>query len=517
MVMIKMQTIGSRAALALLGALALAGCAAGPDFQRPAAPAVNSYTSGAAPERTAGATGHGGASQAFVAAKDIQADWWRLFHSAKLNTLIDQALTGSPTLKAAQATLKEAQENLTAVKGGLYPQVDVNASATRQKFSGAQFGGVAGGGSIFNLYGASVNVSYNLDVFGATRRSVEAQQAQVDFQHYQLDAAYLTLVGNVVGTAVTTASVKAQIDATQSIIESEQRQLKLVVDQEQAGAVPYSDVLQARAQLAATRTRIAPLRQQLSQAQHQLAILAGQLPGNWQPVDFSINDLALPKELPLTVPSQLVRQRPDILSAEAALHAASAAVGVATANLYPQFNLSGSYGSQATEAGDLFEAPNVIWNLGVSLLAPIFHGGALHAKKRAAVAAYEASLADYQQTVLTAFAQVADVLRALENDADSLKAQEVSRSAAEKSLDLVRSQYKAGAVSFVSVLTAEQQYETAQLGYVQALAQRYLDTASLFNALGGGWWNAGNLMSDQTAAPAAPQATEKSSDNGDRK
>lgn len=477
-----------KAAVALLAAGALAGCAVGPDFQRPAPPKVNSFTSQPVGE-TASTAGHGGKAQHFVQVKQIKADWWRLFHSKQLDALIQQAFNQNPSLQAAQATLREAQANLVAVKGGLYPHVSANLNATREKISGAQFGGAVGGSHIFDIYGASVGVSYNPDVFGGVRRRIEAQQAQVDYQRYQLQATYLTLIGNLTGFAINAASYRAQIKATDNIIQSEERQLNLAEAQEKAGAVPYSDVLQARAQLAATRTRLAPLRQSLSMAEHQLATLAGELPGNWQGTDFELQDLTLPAALPLTVPSQLVHQRPDILAAESALHAASAQIGVAVANEYPQISLSGSYGSQATDIGDLFNAPSMIWNLGASLLTPIFEGGALSAKTQAAKAAFQAAAAQYRQTVLTAFAQVADVLRALENDAASLKAQQVARSAAQKSLDLVRTQYKAGAVSFVTVLTAEQQYENAQLGYVQALAQRYLDTTSLFNALGGGWWS----------------------------
>ncbi|HET6724958.1 MAG TPA: efflux transporter outer membrane subunit [Gammaproteobacteria bacterium] len=477
-----------RTGLALATAVGLAGCAVGPDFHPPQPPAVKSYT-GRPLGETVSTPGHGGEAQRFVLGGKIAADWWQVFHSSQLSGLIEKSLAQSPTLQAAQARLEGAEANLDVVQGGLYPQFDANLSATRQKFSGAQFGGGLGGASIFNLYGASLTASYDLDVFGGTRRGVEAQAAQVEYQRNQLRAAYLTLVGNVVGTAINAASFKAQLDATQAILDAEQRQLSLVKDQEQAGAVPLSDVLQARAQLAATRTRIAPLRQQWAQSQHQLAILAGIFPGNWKPIDFEIANLQLPPTLPVVVPSELVRRRPDILAAENLLHAASANVGVATANLYPHISLSGSYGSQAVEAGNLFNAGNAIWNIGVSLLQPLFHGGALHAQKRAAVASYKEALANYRQTVLTAFGQVADVLRALETDAASLKAQQTALDSAEKSLNLAQVQYKAGAASFLTVLTSIQQYQQAQLGYVQALAQRYQDTAQLFNALGGGWWN----------------------------
>ncbi|HET7571000.1 MAG TPA: efflux transporter outer membrane subunit [Gammaproteobacteria bacterium] len=473
--------------LALAVGVILAGCAVGPNFHPPQPPAVKSFTSRPLSE-TASTSGHGGKAQRFVMGGKIAADWWRVFHSPQLNALIERALAQSPTLKGAKARLAQARANLAAANGGLYPQFDAELSATRQKFSGAQFGGL-GGASIFNLYGASLNATWNLDIFGGTRRSIEAQAAQVDYQHDQLRATYLTLVGSIVSTAINAASYQAQFNATQTILRAEERAFDLVRAQEKAGAVSRADVLQARAQLAATRTKLAPLRQQLAQSQHQLATLTGTFPGQWQPVQFNIDKLTLPGRLPLVVPSSLVRRRPDIRAAESALHAASASIGIATAKLYPSFSITGSYGSQAPDVGDLFNPVTTIWNIGASLLAPLFHGGALHAQKRAAVAAYKESLANYQQTVLTAFRQVADVLRALENDADGLSAQRSALTAAQNSLDLAQVQYKAGAAGFLTVLTAVQQFQQAQLGYVQTLAQRYQDTARLFNALGGGWWN----------------------------
>jgi NodT family efflux transporter outer membrane factor (OMF) lipoprotein len=477
-----------RTTLVVVAAGVIAGCAVGPDYHRPKPPEVRNYTSRPL-SKTAKTPGHGGKVQRFRVGGEIAADWWRMFHSPRLNSLIQQSFAKSPTLQAAKARLDEARANLDAARGGLYPQLDFKLSGTRQKASSAQFGGAPGGSQIFNLYGASLNASYNLDVFGGTRRSIEARAAQVDMQREQLRGTYLTLIGNVVGTAINVASFKGQLDATQVILKAEKNQLKLVKDQEQAGAVPLSDVLQAQAQLAATRTRLAPLRQQLASAQHKLATLSGVFPGDWTPIEFTIDKLNLPKSLPLVVPSKLVRRRPDIRAAESTLHAASAQVGVATANLYPSINLNGSYGSQARHADNLLDIGNTIWNIGVSLLQPLFHVDALQAKKRAAVAAYKGALANYRETVLTAFGQVADVLRALETDADSLKAQRSALRSAKKSLKLVRTQYRAGAVGFVTVLNAQQQYANTRLGYVQALARRYQDTASLFNALGGGWWN----------------------------
>lgn len=475
--------------IALAGAALVAGCAAGPDFQRPDAPSVQRYTPQPVSDTTS-ALGHGGKAQRFKIGGQIAADWWRVFHSRQLDSLIEQALVGSPTLQAAKARLQQAEANLDAVQGGLFPQFDLQIGATRGRTGGPLSTSVIG-----NLFDASLNASYHLDLFGSTRRSVEAQAAQVALQRNQLRASYLTLVGNVVNTAITVASLRGQLDATHAIVKAEKNQLSLVEAKENAGAVPLSSVLQTKAQLAATRTRVAPLRQQLAMAQHRLAVLTGTMPAQWAAVRFELNALTLPDTLPLVVPSKLVEQRPDILAAKSALHAASAQVGVATANLYPHISLVGSYGSKAVDTANLFNVGNTIWNIGVSLLQPLFHGDALHAKKRAAVAGYKQALANYQQTVLLAFGQVADVLHALETDADSLKAQQTALKTARKSLKLTQIQYKAGGASFLAVLTSIQQFQQAQQGYVQALAKRYQDTARLFNALGGGWWNRKTLSS----------------------
>ncbi len=468
-------------------ALAVGGCAVGPDFHRPAAPKTDGYTPTALPQQTVSAPGVGGAAQRFVAGQEIPAQWWTLFHSEALDKLIRQALADSPNLAAAQATLRQAQENARAQFGTLLPSVDANLSAERQKFSAAEFG--QPGSSLFNLYNASVSVSYTLDVFGANRRQLEALRSQVDYEAYQLEAAYLTLTSNIVTTAVKEASLRAQLQATQDIVAALEKQLELVERRFELGAVPRSDVLTQRTALAQQRATLPPLEKQLAQTRHQLSVYVGQLPSQDGLPEFELEALQLPEQLPVSLPSSLVRQRPDIRASEALLHEASAQVGVATANLYPQITLTGAYGSVANQAGDLFSGGTSIWSLAAGLTQPLFRGGQLTAKRRAAIAGYDQAAAQYRETVLEAFQNVADTLRALETDARALRAQAEAEAMARDTRDLTQKQFELGAVSYLSLLTAQQQYQQTRISLVQAQATRYSDTAALFQALGGGWWN----------------------------
>lgn len=404
--------------------------------------------------------------------------------------MIRQALADSPTMAAAQATLREAQENLRARTGTVYyPSVDGIFSVTREKFTGASFGQPSASSNTYNLYNASVNVSYMLDIFGGGRRELEELRAQVDFQRFQLEGTFLTLTSNLVTTAVQEASLRAQIRATQDILAVQEKQLVVVERHFQLGGVSRSDVLAQRAQLAQTRTTLPPLEKQLAQMRHQLAVLAGRFPGEAALPVFDLNGLRLPQELPVSLPSSLVRQRPDIRASEELLHAASAQIGVATANLYPKITLTGSLGSNATRIQDLFSSGSSIWSLGAGLLQPIFHGGELTAKRRASVAVYDQAAAQYRETVLLAFQNVADVLRALDLDAQTLKAQTEAETAARESLDITERQFQLGAVDYLSLLNAQRQYQQAMISLAQAQAARFTDTAALFQALGGGWWN----------------------------
>jgi NodT family efflux transporter outer membrane factor (OMF) lipoprotein len=456
---------------------------------RPESPKTDHYTPAPLPQETAAAPGIGGAAQRFVIGQDIPAQWWTLFHSEALDQLIHQALTNSPTLEAAQATLRQARENLRAEMGVLLPAVDANASGTRERFSGAAFGEPNLPSSIFNLYNASVTVSYGLDIFGGTRRELEALRSQVAYQNFQLEGAYLALTTNIVTTAVKEASLRAQIEATQEIITAQEKQLDMVEQQFNVGGASRPDVLTQRTQLAQTRATLPPLEKALAQTRHQLAVYAGNLPSDGGLPEFKLDALQLPQDLPVTVPSQLVRQRPDIRASEALLHQANAQVGVATANLYPQITLSGSYGSETTEFNNLLGSGSGVWSVGASLLQPIFHGGQLTAQRRAAIAAHDQAAAQYRETVLQAFQNVADTLRALEMDAKTLQAQADAESIAHETLELTQKQFQLGAVSYLSLLNAQRQYQQTRIDLVQAQATRYADTAALFQALGGGWWN----------------------------
>ncbi|MHB8453732.1 MAG: efflux transporter outer membrane subunit [Acidiferrobacterales bacterium] len=475
--------------LAALAVGSLAGCAVGPDFHEPAAPKTATYTAAPLPSETVATPGAAGAAQRFVAGQDIPAQWWALFHSDPLNQLIHQALADSPTLAAARATLREAQENLRAQFGAVaFPGVDASVTATRQRISGAAFG-PAGKPSIFDLYNASIKVSYALDLAGGARRELEALRSSVDYQRFQLEGAYLALTANIVTAAIQEASLGARIQAIAEILKSQQAQLTVVERQYQLGAVSRSDVLAQRAQLAQTRATIPPLNNALAQTRHLLALLAGRLPSEQATPEFSLDSLQLPEVLPVSLPSSLVHQRPDVRAAEEILHQASAQIGVRTAAMYPQLTLNGSFGSETDKASQLFGSGTSVWGIGAGLLQPIFHGGELAAQRRAAIAAYDQASAQYREAVLQAFQNVADVLRALDNDADSLKAQAESESAAHDVLSLTQTQFKLGAVSYLSLLDAQRQYQQARIGLIQAQATRYADTAALFQALGGGWWN----------------------------
>ena len=491
-----------KTATVLVCTVMLFRCAVGPDFVPPAAPDTHTYTTTALPAETATAPVNGGKVQRFKMGETIPEQWWTLFHSEALDRLIRLALTDNPTTAAAQAALRRSRENLRAQFGAsMIPSIDANLSASRERFSGASFGQSTGGGTTFELYNASVSVSYLLDVFGGARRELESLQARVDYQYFQLQGTYLTLAANIVTTAVKEASLRAQLRATREILAEQQQAFKLVQSQFQLGAVSRSDVLAQQTELEQTRATLPPLENSLSQTRHQLAVLVGKFPGDAGSLPrFEIQALELPQDLPVSLPSALVRQRPDLQASEALLHAASAQVGVATANLYPSITLSGHYGSETNKFGDLFSADTIIWNLGAGLTQPLFHGGELLAKRRAAIAAYDQALALYRLTVLQAFRDVADVLRALELDAVALKAQSIAEAAARKNLRLTRKQFQFGAVSYLSLLVALRQHQLALIRLIQAQADRFADTAALFQALGGGWWHPAAAVDDNAGS-----------------
>ncbi len=471
--------------------LALASCAVGPDFKPPNAPADASggaYTPAPMPPQTVSAPGAAGAAQSFAVGQDIPAQWWQVFHSDALDRLIRASLAQSPNLAAAQAALRVAQETLNAQTGALlYPNVSADLGVTRETAN--LVSAAAPPGSLLTLYNATVSVSYKLDVFGASRRELEGLRATVDYQRFLVEASYLALTSNLVTAAIREASLRAQLQATLEVLAAQERQLAIIEKQFAAGAIARSNVLVQRTQVAQTRATLPPLEKSLAQTRHQLSVYAGKLPSESGMPEFQLDSLRLPADLPVSLPSSLVRQRPDIQASEALLHEASAQIGVATANLYPQITLSGSIGSAATRAGDLFGPGSGIWSVAAGLLQPIFNGGSLTAKRRAAVAAYDQAAAQYRETVLTAFQNVADALRALDLDASALKAQADAEALARESLELATRQYRLGGLSYLALLDAQRTYQQTRVTLVQAQAARYADTAALFQALGGGWWN----------------------------
>jgi NodT family efflux transporter outer membrane factor (OMF) lipoprotein len=480
--------------LLLLCALALgtpAGCSVGPNFKPPAAPANAGFTPAGdtAAAATASAPLPGGESQRFIDGLDIPGQWWTLFQSPELNALIERALKQNPTLESAQAALRQANESVAAERGALLPSLSGNYEAQRNRGTLAEFGLPGSGGYFYTLNSANVSVSYTLDAFGGIRRQIEALQAQADYARYSLEASYLTLTSNVVSAAITEASLRAQIAAEEDIARAQQSALDITQRRVTAGGASRTDVLQQQATLQATLATLPALRTELAQERDLLATYVGALPAEYGDSQFRLDTLRLPVELPVSLPSKFVEQRPDVRQYSALLHQATAQVGVATANMLPQLTITGSYGGDAARFADLLSPASVVWGIAGSVTQPIFKGGQLMHQRRAAVAAAQEAAANYKATVLTAFQNVADALLALQGDADALAAQTAAERSAAGSLDLVQAQFKAGGASYLQVLTAEQTYQNAAVALVKARAQRFTDTAALFQALGGGWWN----------------------------
>jgi len=502
----------ARLLAAILAAVA-AGCTTvGPNFKPPAAPSVAGYTSPG--ERTAPAVDVEGATPgpAFAPGAKVTADWWTLFRSPDLDRLVKQAIAGSPTIESAQARLAEAREGIAEARSALYPQVSFNAGIAEERQSAAAFGlapQVFPLPSSFNLFQVGPTASYSLDLFGGARRRIEKQAALADLQRDQLDAAYLVLTGDTVRQAIEVAAVRAQLKAVNDILDIDRQNLDLVRKERHAGTVPDSDVVTAESQLAADETLRPPLDQQLSVARHALAVLTGRAPGDWSPPDFDLAALTLPGQLPVSLPSELVHQRPDILAAEAELHAASAQIGVATAQLYPEITLSAGISASSLNGGALFSPAGLVWSVAAGLTQPLFDGGLRRAQRRAALADFKASAADYKQTVLLSFGQVADILQALTHDADMLAAQQHALELASESERLQRINYSAGGVGILPLLDAQRQYQQARLGFARAQGQRYQDTGQLFVAIGGGWWSANLAVTDNDSRPpASPKSIE---------
>jgi NodT family efflux transporter outer membrane factor (OMF) lipoprotein len=473
----------------LTGLVIIAGCAVGPNFHKPAAPNTSGYT--VHPLRTTeSAPGvAGGNAQHFVIGLDIPGQWWALFHSRPLNTLIERSLKSNPDIKSAQEALAVAKENVYAQIGAFYPSISGDFSASRNKSSSALSPVTSTTTLYYNLFTPEVTVSYVPDVFGLNMRTVESLKAQAEQQRFALEATYLTLTSNVVNAAVQEASLRAQIEATERLIDVNKKMLAVLQDQLKSGYTNTLSVLAQESQLAQVAATLPPLQKQLQQERDLLARLAGALPNEDLIQKFELSSMDLPRELPVSLPSRLVAQRPDVRQAEENMHSASAQIGVAVANRLPSFLLSGNAGRTAVEIGQLFTPGTSFWTLGAAVTQPIFEGGTLLHRERAARAAFRQADAEYRSTVLTAFQNVADTLHALDQDAKTLKAALASDRAAKVSLDMTNEEVKVGYANFLALLSAEQIYQQAEITLVQAEASRYSDTAALFQALGGGWWN----------------------------
>ena len=478
--------------IAALGAAALGACAVGPDFHRPAAPAAADYGSAPAQGVTAAADTTGGAAQQLVGDMDIAGAWWELFQSPKLTALVVEALKNNPNMEAAHAALRQAQDLYTAQRGSLFPTVQGGFAAQRAKNAVETLANPTSLPQVnpyYNLFTAQLSLSYMPDVFGGTRRALEASRAQADSTRFELIATYVTLSSNVVTTAVQEGSLRGQIAATERLLALQHQLTDTVQRERSIGSASNADLLQQQAAEAQTAATLPPLRKQLGQTRDALTALLGRLPSQ-EPADtFRFEDLTLPPQLPVSLPSKLIEQRPDVRQAEENLHAASARVGVALADMLPQFTITADTGSAALEIGRLFTPYTAFWDLGASLTQTLFAGGALRYRHRAAEDALDQAAAEYRATVILACQNVADTLRALQADADALEASAAADRAARASFELARRQYTNGSLSLLGLLNVEQTYQQAEIALVQAEANRYADTAGLFQALGGGWWN----------------------------
>lgn len=486
--------------LSILTALLLSGCAAGPDFHKPEPPAVNGYTATPVQVTAAAADAEAGQAQRFVGGADIAADWWTLFHSPALDALIREALKNNHDLKAAQAALRQAHETMLAGRGAFYPTVAAGFSASREQDpSGALAPVPFNNAYLYDLFTPQLSVSYAPDVFGLTRRTVESLAAQEDSSRYQLMAAYTTLTSNVVVTAIQLGATGAQIDATRQLIVQQTDLLKILQYQQGKGYASGADVAAQEAQLAQTTAGLPPLVKQQAQLRDQLAVLVGRFPSQAPADSFALSTLQLPQDLPLSLPSALVRQRPDVLQAEANMHAASAQIGVTIANRLPNLTLTGNAGSTALQIGQLFLSGTNFWNIGAAVTGTVFDGGSLRHQEQAARAAFDQAGEQYRSTVLGAFQNVADTLAALQQDAAGLAAAARATAAAQRSLDIAGRQYKDGYAAYQALLAAQQAYQQARIAQVQAEAARFTDTAALFQALGGGWWHRTDLAENSHA------------------
>jgi NodT family efflux transporter outer membrane factor (OMF) lipoprotein len=500
-----------RAALLVSSAALVASCAVGPRYHRPEAPADAGYAPAPLPEMSASAPVHGGEAQRLVGGRDIPFEWWELFKSPALNALVERAFRANPTITAAQAALVQAQELVYAQQGYFFPTVAANYDFERQKIAGNltldNAPGVEGNGDnllppvqdlnnyphthplFYDLHTAQLNVGFVPDVFGANYRQVEALAAQTEVQRFALEATYITLASNVVAAAIQEASLRAQIEATRQIIAADEKSLQILRDQFRLGFAMRIDVAAQEAALGQAKMLLPPLQMQLEQTRNLIRALVGNLPDQEVRETFELDALQLPPELPLSLPAKIIEQRPDVRAAEAQLHAANAQVGVAVAAMLPQLSITGAYGGNADQFAWMFRKGGPFWNLVGSVTQPLFEGGTLLHRKRAADDALKQAAAQYQNSVITAYQNVADTLHAALSDAEALAANVRAENAARVTYDLTRRQMETGYVNYLTLLSAETAYQQALLSRVQVQAIRFGDSVALFQALGGGWWN----------------------------
>jgi NodT family efflux transporter outer membrane factor (OMF) lipoprotein len=483
--------------------IGLSACMMGPDFHPQAAPQTQRYTASPLPKKTVATKGRAGKSEEFMLGKNVEKDWWEIYHSKEINCLVSEGIRHSPNIKAARATLRQAYDNYKAQFGTLLlPTITGQFSGVRERFSGEEFGDTQSrSNTLFNLFDATTSLSYTLDIWGGLRRQVEAAHANVDFERYELLAAYLAITSNIVTAAITASSLQAQIDATQALIQAFSEQLNILQKQFELGAISKANVLTQQTLVEQTKATLPPLQKSLAQTNNALAVLTGRLPSETKIPTIRLNKLFLPEELPVALPSVLVRQRPDIQASEALLHVATANIGAATANLFPQLTISAMYGFESNILSNLIQPIHNIWNYGANLGQTFFQGGALVSQRRAAIAAYQNAFQQYQQTVLTAFQNVADTLKAIEYDAKAYRANVLAETAARNNLNLIQGQYRLGGVDYLSLLNAEQQYQQTLINRIQAEAARFADTAALYQALGGGWMTCQECISQLAHKP----------------
>jgi NodT family efflux transporter outer membrane factor (OMF) lipoprotein len=519
----------TRALPVILGAALTAACAVGPNFKRTAPPNASGYSPAPMAQTTASATGvAGGDEERFVMGRDIPFAWWKELGSPKLDALVDRALANNPTLPAAIAALKQAQEQTAAQRGFFYPTITPDFNGERQQLAGNLGGnspGIQGNGSTistyqnpggpapfngpvtYNFYTAQVAVGYTPDVFGGNRRQVESLQAQAEALRFQMEATYITLASNVVAAAIQEASLQSQIKAVNAYIDDNQKALDILQEQFRQGLVMRIDVAAQESALAQAKALLPPLQKQLEQTHDLIRALVGGLPSDDIDMTFDLDSMTLPHDLPVSVPAKLVDQRPDVRAAEEQMHSASAQVGVAIAARLPQFTITAAYGGAASEVSQLFSTGGPFWNLVGDATVTAFDGGTLLHRQRAAEQALIQARAQYRSTLITAFQNVADTLHAIQSDADALAATAQAEKAAKVTLDVTRSQYDTGYVNYQTLLAADGAYQQAVVTRIQAQTNRYGDAAALFQALGGGWWNRGATPVDTAQNVAAASAS----------